>query len=351
MYFHHAHTFFLSLFLMIIKTMLQALSMEELEHAARSSYRYFQFVGGFVNKDPSTTTTTTLSQTTIDKLRWKYAQCMARRHWVAEKGQTQKAIAKLKATLHHRRTIRIDDIRTCFDVAHTPHDTDFAQETRRRITNYLGTTGRMFVRGHDQCQRAVFHFIVQNAPDPSTLPESNAPQACLDAHYYILEKAFACSERKSRRVNQKKKNDTHNDDDLDDEDDTSCQEMVIVTVDFENFQKWHAPPTSVISEMLEMLKYHYPERLHRVYFLGAPLLFRALWSLMKPFVDPITKQKFVFCTGTMEERTAIFENAGLPANQAMLYQRPMDGELIKPVDMQRFYELPYDVAYDELDDH
>lgn len=45
-------------------------------------------------------------------------------------------------------------------------------------------------------------------------------------------------------------------------------------------------------------QHHYVERLHRLYLYCAPMVFSALWKLVVPFVDPVTKQKVrVTCTG------------------------------------------------------
>lgn len=90
---------------------------------------------------------------------------------------------------------------------------------------------------------------------------------------------------------------------------------VNVSVDFKDFIKWN-----FVREMLEMLKDHYPERLHRVFLVDAPVVFRALWSLIKPFVDPVTKTKFQFVTGE-SQRQRLF-GAIMDAGECMPYQRP-----------------------------
>lgn len=36
---------------------------------------------------------------------------------------------------------------------------------------------------------------------------------------------------------------------------------------------------------------YYPERLHACYMINAPWYFTALWSLLRPFVDPVTREK------------------------------------------------------------
>jgi hypothetical protein len=73
-------------------------------------------------------------------------------------------------------------------------------------------------------------------------------------------------------------------------------------------------------------------------------VFRALWSLIKPFVDPGTKHKFVFVTGE-HHRMQVFGSI-MDIDDSMPYQRH-DGTLVDEVDMDKFYSLPYHVAYNE----
>lgn len=39
---------------------------------------------------------------------------------------------------------------------------------------------------------------------------------------------------------------------------------------------------------------NYPEALGRAFFIDAPGIFQMLWRLVVPFIDPVTKRKFVF---------------------------------------------------------
>ena len=124
----------------------------------------------------------------------------------------------------------------------------------------------------------------------------------------------------------------------------TSQETVIVCVDFRGFEKQHAPPLHTVKELLCGLRDHYPERLFRVYFVDAPLVFRGLWNIIKPFVDKDTKAKFQFVTGTTQ-RTKVFTEA-MGKNQCMRYQLD-NGELPSEIDMGEFYRLPFDMSYGE----
>jgi hypothetical protein len=39
------------------------------------------------------------------------------------------------------------------------------------------------------------------------------------------------------------------------------------------------------------LQYYYPDTLYRLFVVNAPFLFRALWAILSPMVDPVTKAK------------------------------------------------------------
>lgn len=132
---------------------------------------------------------------------------------------------------------------------------------------------------------------------------------------YVLEKAIACTERRTNGE----------------------LSSIILSADLSNFQKWQAPPLSCTREMLDVLQNHYPERMHRIYVVNAPVLFWGLWNIVKPFVDPNTKAKLQFVS-SMEH--------AVEKDHAMPYQR-VDADLTHPVDVNEFFNLPFDYAYDE----
>jgi len=289
-------------FPLLMQFMISELDDFEKEAAACSSYSYSQLSDQASTRDAA-----------LDALREKAAQRMAARHWVAEKGDTEAAMKKFRSTIQYRIDRKVADIRKCFD-----EDTDWAKETRRKVEKYLGPDGRMFVRGFDKDGRCIFHFVGKNSPEEG----KTDPEGCLEAHYYILEKAIAATERRTN----------------------GQQNMIVVSVDFEDFKKWHAPPMGVCKDMLAVLKDHYVQRLWRVYLIDAPAIFRGIWTLLNPFIDPVTKTKFQFVTGE-QQRVAVFGEI-LDKSQAMPYQRP-DGELTDDVDMQEFFKAPFNQAYRE----
>ena len=49
----------------------------------------------------------------------------------------------------------------------------------------------------------------------------------------------------------------------------------------------------VTSSVLKILQTYYPEMLHKCYWWHAPVAFNAVYTLIKPFVDPVTAKKIV----------------------------------------------------------
>ena len=53
-------------------------------------------------------------------------------------------------------------------------------------------------------------------------------------------------------------------------------------------------------EVVNFIKYsnnfystHYPERLFKIIIINAPMSFRAIWNMIKGFIDPVTKKKVI----------------------------------------------------------
>ena len=55
---------------------------------------------------------------------------------------------------------------------------------------------------------------------------------------------------------------------------------------------------------LSILQDHYPERLHRFVLLHAPALFSGFFKMISPFIDPVTKAKIAFVTGSAAVQAA-----------------------------------------------
>ncbi|XP_047072954.1 phosphatidylinositol transfer protein 3-like isoform X1 [Lolium rigidum] len=81
--------------------------------------------------------------------------------------------------------------------------------------------------------------------------------------------------------------------------DTTCtklqagQEKFASVVDLKGFGYANYDIRAML-EALDIMQNNYPERLGRVFLIHVPYVFMAAWKMVYPFIDDITKKKFVF---------------------------------------------------------
>ena len=131
-------------------------------------------------------------------------------------------------------------------------------------------TGKIYVRGYDKNGRAV--LILRPGKENSKLGFDELNQ--MRHLVFFLERAIACTKEKSN------------------------QEKFVLLVDYSGFSPFvHAPPMSTTKHSIVILQNHYPERMYRVYICNAPMYFRGFWAMVKPFLDQVTRDKLVVCSG------------------------------------------------------
>jgi len=305
----------------IIEAVLQQLSVDEVETAARVSYQYC----------------TQLSSHPHHNI--YYARRLIQRHIsdhsVLKKGRkdhdtvivaiVQATLQKVRTTLSFYRDKRIHEtVRTLlFDNHHhhhhhhPNHHNDLHEKHKRILTDYLGPKGKMFVRGHDKQGHACVHVICRHSPPHS----HNDREGAMLSFFYTLERAIACSKHGHERV-------------------VGC-------MDLQGFQLWHLPPLHVMVELLLLLKNMYRERLVRIYLVDAPVLARYMWKMLQPFLYQKIREKCIFVTGEKQRRDIFATNFDL--DQCMSYQHP-EGKLPETIDMDAYLCQPFDTAYGDMDD-
>ncbi|KUI57294.1 Phosphatidylinositol transfer protein PDR16 [Cytospora mali] len=74
------------------------------------------------------------------------------------------------------------------------------------------------------------------------------------------------------------------------------QEMLALLINFKAgaTRSYTAPPMSQAKEILDILQTHYPERLGKALIINVPFLVNGFFKLIKPLLDPVTKEKMKF---------------------------------------------------------
>jgi hypothetical protein len=175
-------------------------------------------------------------------------------------------------------------------------------------------TCKLYVRGYDKEGRALLYMR------PAKENTNNALHNMIHLTFN-LEKAIACSAKNGRS-------------------------KICIVIDYEGFALRHAPPLSTSRYTLDILQKHYPERMHKAYICNPPFVFRTFWALIRPFIDPITKEKIVFCNGK-KGLEQIADDVG-PTNKER-YLEPCAGGFndLNPVDSKEYLQLPFDLACGE----
>jgi len=189
---------------------------------------------------------------------------MPLRHLRADKGDVIVATRKIKETLAWRKSFQVAKITNCL------HD-EGDEETilLKKIIFEEGSTGKLYVRGgYDKEGRATIYMRPRHE---NTKHELNQMRFLV----YTLERAIACTQRRT----------------------SGCHEKINIMIDFDGYRIRDAPSLSTSRHTLTILQNHYPERLNVAFVCNPPLAFRAFWSIVQPFIDPLTKEKLIFCHG------------------------------------------------------
>jgi len=350
--------------------MVEELTEEEQEAAARTSYAYWL----------RSTTTAAAAATAAESAepssdpaadprddpscpsdRFRMAMREARRHYVGENRDYDKASHNFKRTVRFRIEMRLDDLRTCGANSGSGGSSTGDDNNERapaedgsivdRYCELLRLDLRrqpMAIRGHDRDYRALLIKMGRTAGPSSSnrggtdgddddlsasstsstesLSPSDRELAYTLAQLYVVERASACAEYVSR----------------------GHQEELVAVFDFATYSSANSPPIKTIIHAATLLQHHYPERLKALVILDAPFWMRAVYFAVQPFLSDRTKKKIVMVSGT-EAKAEVFQGelVHVEPEHATPLMMP-DGKLRTVIDPDRFLdEVPFHAPYDD----
>jgi hypothetical protein len=175
-------------------------------------------------------------------------------------------------------------------------------------------TGKIYTRGYDKEGRAMMYM---RPGRENTMNETNNMRHLV----FHIEKAVACSQKNGHG-------------------------KICLVIDYDGFTLSKAPPMSTTRKTLDILQCHYCERMFRAYVCNPPFYFTSFWAVIKPFVDPITKQKVCFCSGK-KGMMQIVDDMGGPDRAKHLEQCAGGVDDIRRYDYDEYLRLPFHMAFDE----
>lgn len=122
---------------------------------------------------------------------------------------------------------------------------------------------------------------------------------------------------------------------------------ICLVIDYEGFTIANTPPMSTSRQTLDILQRHYCERMYRAYICNPPFVFRSFYAVIKPFVDPVTKQKVCFCVGDKGLQQIVDDVGGKALARKQLEKCCGSDGNVRIFDSTEYMRLPLAVAFDE----
>eukprot|EP00540_Astrosyne_radiata_P021175 CAMPEP_0116828324 /NCGR_PEP_ID=MMETSP0418-20121206/3595_1 /TAXON_ID=1158023 /ORGANISM="Astrosyne radiata, Strain 13vi08-1A" /LENGTH=327 /DNA_ID=CAMNT_0004457205 /DNA_START=158 /DNA_END=1141 /DNA_ORIENTATION=- len=281
------------------------LSEEDQEVAAETSYAYW--VASVSDKD-------CLSPDVRKRMVLKEAL----RHYVGEGQDYDKALISLQGAIDYRKEYKTNLFRTCL-LDDFPYDNEedakLAAHYRQLIESDLPKQF-IVIRGKDKEDHPIVLVSTRSTPDTDD-------EAYVMTRLHAVERVVAVAETVSR----------------------GKLEKVVTVLDFGDYKSGHSPPYNAIKQVVVLLQRKYPERLKRLIILDPPLWMRGLFFVIRPFLDPDTREK-VFLVRGLDKKIEMFSGM-IDKEQATSTLLP-DGELTAPVDIQRYmHSVPFHCLYDD----
>ena len=124
--------------------------------------------------------------------------------------------------------------------------------------------GKMYINGYDRKGQPIVYLKMHTKPDPHTNTEK------IRFMMYTMNSAIKAMDEKA-----------------------GIHKMVWIA-NLESYTMKYNGDLNMAVDLLHVVQNHYPERLAHAFFVNAPVLFRAAWKTISPFVDSVTKKKVKF---------------------------------------------------------
>jgi hypothetical protein len=282
------------------RRLIDSLTVEEQEVAARSSYAYW--IAATRSEKPLPT-----------QVRERAAMREACRH-LNGSGHFEFALKCLKKTVAFRTSRNVEVYRTCMDegfVYANQEHSKLAAQLRYNINQNMKIQ-TMVSRGHDRSQNAVLLAMPRKG-------KGECMESFLDFVIYIIERTVACTEAISKGKSEK----------------------IVVVLDC---KKSCAPGLKAMKAAIRILQDHFPNRLKNLVIIDPPAWLAGAYSLLKPFLDPDTRTKFMMAKGE-KQKAASF--GGLIDESQATPNMLVKGELTSPIDPSFFLtKVPFYCLYD-----
>lgn len=244
------------------RTLTERLTPKELEQAACTSYAFF-------------CTKLRSPDSLTEEIRFACAMRESNRHWRDVK-EMEGAYVSLTRTLKFHVAQKTLIYRTCMDVNFvykTKEDANLAALRRQRIIKEVRENQTMVIKGHDRHRRAVWLSMPRRKP-------GDDPDAFVDVLVHMMERAVATTEALSfgRREN-----------------------MVSIL----DCNKTTAPSVKALKMGISAIEAYYPGRLKNLVALDLSFIIQSIYNVLKPFLDPVTRSKFIIVKGAKAKDEAV----------------------------------------------
>jgi CRAL/TRIO domain len=251
-----------------------------------------------------------------DDLRTKLAMKEARRHYVGEKKNFDKALESIKNAMDFRIEKKVNLLRQIGDVCESAKsgETESVEEVetlkkyRALVEEELSRQPNV-IGGFDREDRSITIRWDRKIPGYET-------EGYFLGMLYVVERSIAATEIRSR----------------------GKQEKMTGLLDMGQYDSSNSIPASVYRAHGRTLQRYYPERLAMFYFFDSPLWLRLMFGLIAPFLDPVTRKKIVFLSGSAKHETL----DKLVDTEKCLPVLKEDGKIVSDVTTAEFItEVPF----------